>query len=60
MSGPVTDGNIGDRHRSDVPPYDFVKVRFYMAQTQFYKFNISLSSNATIGVYGEYVYVCYI
>ena len=53
LSGPVTDGNLGDRHRSLIPPYDFVKVRFYVAKSQFYKFNISLQSDATLGVYGK-------
>ncbi|XP_067944760.1 teneurin-m-like [Watersipora subatra] len=53
VSGPVTDGNLGDRHRSDIPPYDFVKVRFYMAKSKFYKFNVSISSDSVIGVYGR-------
>jgi len=52
-SGPVTDGNLGDRHRSEIPAKDFVKVRFYVTESQFYKFNITLSSDAVIGVYGK-------
>ncbi|KAF6026824.1 hypothetical protein EB796_014869 [Bugula neritina] len=53
QTGPATDGNIGDRHRSDIPPHDFVRVRFYIAKSQFYKFNLSINDDAYIGVYGE-------
>ncbi|CAH1776702.1 unnamed protein product [Owenia fusiformis] len=44
---------LGQLQQQLVPPKDFWPTRFYLDQSQFFKFNFTLPSSGKIGVYGR-------
>ena len=46
---------LGRSIEHEVPPYDFLRISFYLSDSVFVKFNLSVLRGAFIGVYGRKV-----